>query len=79
MSRHSLCKKSASEPDGKTGPWSQGLCLNGAEGIRTPDLNAASVALSQLSYGPAAVQSSRQALAALTSTDGTSPHNSSRR
>ena len=28
------------------------VCFGGAKGDRTPDLNAASVALSQLSYGP---------------------------
>tara|TARA_B100000212_G_scaffold176755_1_gene133030 strand:- start:97 stop:282 length:186 start_codon:yes stop_codon:yes gene_type:complete len=28
------------------------ICLGGAKGDRTPDLNTASVALSQLSYGP---------------------------
>ena len=27
-------------------------CIGGAEGIRTPDLDNANVALSQLSYGP---------------------------
>src|SRR5262249_18706548 len=35
---------------------------NGAEGIRTPDLLAASQTLSQLSYGPEAVQSSLRRL-----------------
>ena len=34
------------------------LALYGAEGIRTPDLAAASRSLSQLSYGPKARQSS---------------------
>ncbi len=28
------------------------ICIGGAKGDRTPDLYAASVALSQLSYGP---------------------------
>ena len=28
------------------------ICIGGAKGDRTPDLNTASVALSQLSYGP---------------------------
>ncbi len=58
---------------------------NGAEGARTPDLLAASQTLSQLSYGPGARQSSAdaaarpQAVAASSSTDGTSLHSSSSR
>jgi hypothetical protein len=31
------------------------VCKGGAEGIRTPDLRRAKAALSQLSYGPAAL------------------------
>ena len=58
----------------------------GAEGARTPDLLAASQTLSQLSYGPRSVVSlaptrgrERQAVAASSSTDGTSLHSSSSR
>ncbi len=42
-------KKSAQSPDKET---TRRNIENGAEGARTPDLNAASVALSQLSYSP---------------------------
>ncbi len=58
----------------------------GAEGARTPDLLAASQTLSQLSYGPRSAVSlapkrtaQRQAVAASSSTDGTSLHSSSSR
>ncbi len=60
--------------------------MYGAEGARTPDLLAASQTLSQLSYGPRsavslALDAARrpQAIAASSSTDGTSLHSSSSR
>lgn len=39
--------------DTKTPPWTGGVSGGGDEGIRTPDLYSAIVALSQLSYVPA--------------------------
>jgi hypothetical protein len=41
-----------------------GRCIGGAEGDRTPDLRIANATLSQLSYGPKGVNSTRHLMRA---------------